>query len=322
MRQSSLPQANRSCKTPIRAARITQHTTISRPARLTYRDRQLVIDQEDGAVLLAVEDIAWLILDTPQISLTGALLSALAESGVALIVPDGRHHPAGVLLSFHRHHAQAHIAFAQINTTHPLRKRLWQAIVTAKIRNQAALLAILGRTQSHAVQAMANRVGSGDPGNIEAQAARLYWSALFSDFTREDQEDRRNALLNYGYAVVRAAIARACVASGLLPAFGVHHASKSNAFNLADDLIEPFRPSVDRLAHDRAMQVAGGALDVADRQHMAGILHDSIALGSEHLTLLAATESVAASLVRAIETGSVSAFKLPALAARFASDEG
>lgn len=226
---------------------------ISQPSRLTVRDRQLVVAQDDGEVTLAIEDIAWLVLDTPQVSVTGALLSTLVESGVAMIVPDARHHPAGVLLSFHQHHAQAHIAHLQTGITQPLKKRLWQGLVVAKIRNQAALLNQLGRPQAKAVFAMADRVGSGDPDNIEAQAARAYWSALFSDFTRADEADRRNALLNYGYAVVRAGLARACVASGLLPAFGIHHASRSNAFNLVDDLIEPFRPFVDRVAHDRAM---------------------------------------------------------------------
>lgn len=286
---------------------------ISEPARLKYRDRQLVVDQGDGEVLLAVEDIACLILDTPQVSITGSLLSALAESGVVMVVPDAKHHPAGILLSFHRHHAQAHVAHTQIEASRPLKKRLWQALVIAKIRNQGALLAKLDQGQSTALKAMAGRVGSGDPGNKEAQAARLYWSELFSDFTRADESDPRNALLNYGYAVVRAAIARACAASGLLPAFGIHHASKSNAFNLADDLIEPFRPFVDRRAAERAKDREPDALTPEDRRHMAAILNDSAILGAERLTLLAATEGVAVSMVRAIENGSAALLRLPML---------
>ena len=158
---------------------------------------------------------------------------------------------------------------------------------------------------------MAGRVGSGDPDNIEAQAARAYWSALFTKFTRANESDRRNALLNYGYAVVRAAIARACVASGLLPAFGLHHASKVNAFNLVDDVIEPFRPFVDLCAHVRAMETEGDTLTVDDRRHMANILNDTAMIGAERMTVLAATEATAMSLVRAIEHGSAALLLLP-----------
>jgi CRISPR-associated protein Cas1 len=228
---------------------------ISQPSRLTFRDRQFVVAQDDGEVSLAIEDIAWLVLDTRQVSVTGSLLSALAESGVAMIVPDAKHYPAGVLLPFHQHHAQAHIAHIQVGISQPLKKRLWQTLVIAKIRNQAMLLDRLSRPRARALFAMAECVGSGDPDNVEAQAARTYWSNLFSDFTRGNEADRRNALLNYGYAVVRAALARASAASGLLPAFGVHHASRSNAFNLVDDLIEPFRPFVDQTAHERTQSL-------------------------------------------------------------------
>jgi len=284
---------------------------ISQPSRLTVRDRQLVVAQDDGEVTLAIEDIAWLVLDTPQVSVTGALLSTLVESGVAMIVPDARHHPAGVLLSFHQHHAQAHIAHLQTGITQPLKKRLWQGLVVAKIRNQAALLNQLGRPQAKAVFAMADRVGSGDPDNIEAQAARAYWSTLFSDFTRADEADRRNALLNYGYAVVRAGLARACVASGLLPAFGIHHASRSNAFNLVDDLIEPFRPFVDRVAHDRAMDHRSDDLTIDDRRHMAAILHQNAAIGRDRMSILAATEIVTMSMVRTMEHNSAALLQTP-----------
>ncbi|MBU6207922.1 MAG: type II CRISPR-associated endonuclease Cas1 [Alphaproteobacteria bacterium] len=287
---------------------------ISQPARLKYRDRQLVVDQDEGSVSLSVEDIAWLILDTPQISLTGSLLSALAGAGVAMIVPDDKHHPAGVLLPFHQHHAQAYIAHAQVGMSLPLKKRLWQSIIVSKINNQAALLDELGRERGQGLRAMAGRVGSGDPDNIEAQAARAYWSTLFTKFTRSDESDRRNALLNYGYAVVRAAIARACVASGLLPAFGLHHASKANAFNLVDDLIEPFRPFVDRCAHARALDTEGEELTVDDRRHMANILNDTAMIGGERLTMLAATEASAMSLVRAIEHSSAVLLQLPEFA--------
>jgi CRISPR-associated protein Cas1 len=284
---------------------------ISQPARLTFRDRQIVVAQDDGEISLAIEDTAWVVLDTPQLSVTGYLLSALVESGVAMIVPDARHHPAGVLLSFHQHHAQAHVAHIQTGISQPLKKRLWQVLVAAKIRNQATLLNLLRRSNAKALFAMAERVGSGDPGNIEAQAARAYWSDLFQNFTRGNEADWRNALLNYGYAVVRAALARACVASGLLPAFGVHHASRSNAFNLVDDLIEPFRPFVDRVAYDRTMEYPSNVLTIEDRRQMTAVLNHDVSIGQERMSLLTSTESVAMSIVRAMEHNSAALLQIP-----------
>lgn len=287
---------------------------IAEPARLTNRAGQVVVEREeaDDTLTFPVEDLAWIILDTPRVTLTGALLSALAEGGVALLVPDAKHHPAGLLLSFHQHYAQSAVAHAQIGMSAPLKKRLWQKLVVAKIENQAAVLRALGEEEARALSAMARRVQSGDPDNLEAQAARAYWPLVFTSFRRHD-EDRRNALLNYGYAVVRAALARACVAVGLLPAFGLHHRSRLNAFNLVDDLIEPFRPSVDRLARDRATAEDRPDLSVDDRRHMAGILTESVTIGAERLTLLAATEAVAASLVRAIDAGQAVPLVTPAL---------
>ncbi|WOE75563.1 type II CRISPR-associated endonuclease Cas1 [Alterisphingorhabdus coralli] len=286
---------------------------ISNPARLNYRNSQIVVAPEGEEELsFPVEDIVWIILDTVQLSLTCSLLSALAESGVALIVPDSRHHPAGMLLSFHQHHAQAAMAHDQIAMTLPLQKRLWQRLVRAKIENQAAVLRDIGDDHAEALSSMVARVGSGDPANMEAQAARAYWPRLFEGFRRHDQ-DRRNGLLNYGYAVVRAALARACAASGLLPAFGIHHRSRTNAFNLVDDCIEPFRPCVDRYARKRSTDREGQELDVTDRRHMAAILNESVFLGEERLTVLAATEAMIASLVRAINGRDAGLLQVPFL---------
>lgn len=292
---------------------------ISNPARLTHRSRQLVVDLENDAagnrgesLTFPIEDIAWIILDTPQVSISGSLLSALVENGVAMVVPDGKHHPAGMLMSFHQHHAQAAIGHAQIAMTEPLKKRLWQKLVRAKIENQAAVLRSIGSEHAIALSSMAGRVGSGDPGNLEAQAARAYWPRLFEGFRRHE-EDRRNGLLNYGYAVVRAALARACAAAGLLPAFGIHHRSRTNPFNLVDDLIEPFRPVVDRMARIRATSEQRDELNIEDRRHMAGILSETVSIGEERITILAATEAVAESLIRAIDGNNAALLYTPAL---------
>lgn len=286
---------------------------IGKPARLSYGDRQLIVDQDGGSVTLALEDIACLVLDTPQVSVTGALLSACADAGIAVIVPDDKHHPSGVLLPFHRHHAQAYVAHVQVGITQPLKKRLWQNLVVAKITNQADALALKKMADANILREMAGHVGSGDPDNVEAKAARLYWSRLFADFIRRDESDIRNALLNYGYAVVRAALARAVVACGLIPAFGLNHASKTNAFNLVDDLIEPFRPLVDILAFDQFITADAVQLSLDDRRAMAAVLTRDCWIGRERMTVLTATESVATSLVQAMETGSAAVLRMPTL---------
>jgi CRISPR-associated protein Cas1 len=247
-------------------------------------------------------------------TLTASLVSACMDAGVAIIFSDARHTPSGMALPFHRHHRQSAIAALQIGLTLPLKKRLWQALVVAKVENQAACLDSCGKPSS-SVSAMAKLVASGDPDNIEARAARAYWSILFSDFTRSDDTDLRNKMLNYGYAVVRASIARALVASGLLPCFGVHHESAANAFNLADDLFEPFRPLIDRKVFDLSDQGtrAEGDLDLDIRRGLAGMLNTDIRLANETVSVLIATERASEGLVRAMEASTPAVLCLPRL---------
>jgi len=287
---------------------------LSQPSRLSLSDEQMVVSQTDGETRLALEDIAWVVIDTPQATLTTALISACMEAGIAIIVTDARHSPSGVLLPFHRHYRQAGVAAMQVAASLPLKKRLWQAIIQAKIKHQAAALERCGK-DPRALQAMARLVGSGDPDNTEARAAREYWGRLFPDFVRENDADRRNVMLNYGYAVVRSALARAAVAVGLLPALGLHHASVTNAFNLADDLVEPFRPFVDVLVwemSDRGRR-ADGEPSVADRRELAAVLLRNARFGAETVTLLTASERTAESLVLALEGASPALLRLPAL---------
>jgi len=163
---------------------------------------------------------------------------------------------------------------------------------------------------------MAARVAPGDPDNIEARAARHYWPRLFPDFVRENAADWRNAMLNYGYAVMRGAVARGLVAAGLLPALGLHHASALNPFNLADDLLEPFRPMVDHLVWrlaDRG-QAREGDFTRAHRQGLAGVLLEPVRFGHESLTALVASEMAAGELVRAMEAASAKMLVLPEIA--------
>ena len=289
---------------------------ITQPSRLSVADGQIVVARTDGDVRLPIEDIAWMVIDTPQATLSTSLISACMDAGMVLVTTDRTHTPSGVILPFHRHHRQAEIAAMQIGISLPLKKRVWQTIIQQKIVNQAAALTACGQDAS-ALIAMARLVGSGDPDNTEARAARAYWPRLFVDFIREDANDKRNALLNYGYAIVRSAVARALVAYGLLPAFGVNHASATNPFNLADDLVEPFRPFIDRMVWtmmDRG-RTSSGETTVEERRVLASCLIEDCRSAGETVNLLVATERAAESLVRAMESNSAALLLLPGLEA-------
>jgi CRISPR-associated protein Cas1 len=286
---------------------------LSRPARLNTADGQIVVVQDDGEVRVPLEDIAYIVLDAPHASLTSTLLSACMDAGIVIVSVDQRHTPNGVMLPFHNHHRQAGVAAAQLAVSEPFKKRCWQRIVIRKIENQAAHLSAADRPGSEALSAMAKRVGSGDSDNIEARAAREYWGALFTNFIRDDPADLRNKLLNYGYAVVRAGVARALVAYGLLPSVGLNHASVTNAFNLADDLFEPFRPFVDSAARMRFDgRTRDDELTIDDRRAMAGVLMSDCRVGAETVSLLVATEKAAEGLVRSFDSATAALMTLPA----------
>lgn len=286
---------------------------LTKPSRLSLSDGQVVIVQDDGDVRIPLEDLAWIVLDTPQSTLTGNLISACMAAGIALIATDETHTPSGVLLPFHSHFRQGEIAHRQAAMGAPLKKRLWQKIVRAKVENQAQALNTVGHGGAKTLREMARRVGSGDPNNVEARAARYYWTQLWPEFRREDGDDKRNKLLNYGYAVVRSGVARSLVAAGLLPAFGLNHASVTNAFNLADDIVEPFRPFVDSLAWTTTGEgrPSRDDLSIDDRRAMAGVLLAEAKMAAETMTLLVAAERTAESLVRAIEGSSAEILELP-----------
>lgn len=287
---------------------------ITKPGRLSLADGQIVVSQQAGDVRISLEDIGWIILDDPRLTLTTSLLSACAENGVALINTDARHLPSSLTLPFHQHYRQAAIAEQQIKLTLPFRKRCWQAIVIAKIKNQALVLDRFQRDHGDTLRTIARRVNSGDPDNIEARAARQYWSALFHDFIRDDPSDLRNKMLNYGYAVVRAIIARSLVGAGFVPCLGVHHASQTNPFNLADDLIEPFRPFVDAMAvHLCADRDLVSDMTIDDRRKLAGLPLETARVDGSELSLLAAAESCVSSLMRAIEAREPTSLALPSI---------
>jgi CRISPR-associated protein Cas1 len=194
---------------------------------------------------VALDDMSALIANAHGLSYTNNLLVELAERGVPFVLCAANHNVVGMLWPMEGHHQQAHRMEAQIACSLPTRKRMWAEIVRSKLLNQAAVLKATGATAAP-LQLLARQVKSGDVGNAEAQGARIYWSLLMGPLFRRDQQaDGLNAMLNYGYTVVRAATARAVVAAGLHPSLGLHHSHDNNPMRLVDDLMEPFRPVID-----------------------------------------------------------------------------
>lgn len=220
-------------------------------AYLSLKDNQLVVKKRDDEIVTAaIEDIAYIILDSPQITVTNALLGALLENNCAIISCDKTHLPSGLLLPLSGNTLQSERFQAQIEASLPLKKQLWQQTVQQKILNQAAILKTVRNAEIGNMIAWANSVRSGDVDNREAVAAAYYWKEMFpniSDFVRDRNGVPPNNMLNYGYAILRGVVARALVSSGLLPTLGIHHHNRYNAYCLADDIMEPYRPIVDKL---------------------------------------------------------------------------
>ena len=229
----------------------------SNPITLSLRNCQLVLaykDDPDNKVTIPIEDIGVVIIEHQQVSITIPLMNALVEGNVQVVMCNNRGMPSAMLQSFEGNNLQGENLRNQMGAGEVLKKQLWKQIVEAKIRNQAALLNKVGQEGDRLKQYYQN-VKSGDADNREGIAARIYFSELFGEsFLRDRTVPGINALLNYGYAILRAATARALVSSGLLPAIGIFHHNRSNAFPLADDVMEPYRPYVDEIVYDMAMQ--------------------------------------------------------------------
>lgn len=230
------------------------------PTYLKVKDEQLVIDipllsNEEGkrseSKTVPIEDIGVIILDSPQITITHTVLTKLLANNAAVITCNEKHLPSGLLLPLEANTLQSERYKSQIEASLPLKKQMWQQTIQAKIANQAAVLSKQG-IDAEPMRYWERSVRSGDPENYEGRAAAYYWKNIFDGITNDDFirgrfDDEPNNLLNYGYAVLRAVIARSLVGAGLLPTLGIHHHNKYNAYCLADDIMEPYRPYVDSL---------------------------------------------------------------------------
>lgn len=229
----------------------------STPVNLSLRNQQLVLaykDDPENTTTIPIENIGVVVVENQQVSITIPLLNALTDSEVQVVFCNSKGMPSSMLLGFEGHNLQGETLRNQLDCGEVLKKHLWKQIVEAKIHNQSLLLDKIGQDGT-CLRPYYSNVKSGDTDNREGVAARLYFQRLFgADFIRDRTRSGINALLNYGYTILRAAVSRAIVASGLFPAIGIYHHNRSNAFPLADDLMEPYRPFVDEIVYDLIIQ--------------------------------------------------------------------
>lgn len=287
----------------------------SNPCRLSVKDKQMVVDLRDsGETKTApVEDLGFVVLENHQINISLPLIDELVKNNVAVVFCDGNFHPASMLLNLNGHHLQQELFRYQIEAGITIKKNLWKQTVEAKIRNQAALLKYLGKEYKH-VAYYATQVKSGDTDNREGAASRIYWPVLFGDdFTRTRDGPPPNNMLNYTYAVLRAAVARALAGSGLLATFGIHHHNRYNAFCLADDIMEPYRPFVDGMVY-QLYEIYGDIEDLRTelKMKLLEILSVDVWFKQKKRPLMVGLSSTTASLARCF-AGEAKRIEYPAI---------
>lgn len=292
---------------------LKQTLFFSSPLRLSMRDKQLVISKKDSNEIVTrpIEDIGIVVIENQQVSFTVPLLNELVNNNAGVIICNAKGMPSSMLMGLDNNSTPVESLKYQLHVAEPSRKQAWKQLVEQKIKNQAAVLDILG-IKNHNLKAYYSSVLSGDSSNREGIAARQYWSYLFGkDFRREREGLPPNNLLNYGYAILRAATARALVGSGLLPALGLFHRNKYNAFPLADDIMEPYRPYVDKVAFDAAEE---GLLDLNKdvKTRMLKVLTADVRIGKVTRPLSIALTITSASLVKFYK-GETKKLSLPVL---------
>ena len=283
---------------------------IGNPAYLSLSSRQMIIRRpsadaggEDIAGIIPVEDIGVVVIDNRQVTVTSGLIDALLESNVALVSCDRKSLPTGLMLPLSGHTIQNERFRCQLAASLPLQKQLWQQTIQMKILNQGACLKYSTSENHENMLIWSSKVRSGDVDNMEARAAAYYWKNLFQSipgFVRGRDGIPPNNLLDYGYAILRAVIARALVSSGMLPTLGIHHHNRYNAYCLADDVMEPYRPYVDRLVVDIVREVRENELDL-NKEMKARLLSIpvlDVSIGGKNSPLMVAASVTSASLYK------------------------
>ncbi|AFU18642.1 type II CRISPR-associated endonuclease Cas1 [Actinobacillus suis] len=287
---------------------------ISKGGKLSLQKNQMLIQQEGNEFTVPLEDIAIVVVDSRETVITIPLLSAFGLYGITFLTCDEQFLPCGQWLPFNQYHRQLKTLKLQLEASLPQKKQLWQKIVQQKIRNQATVLKICKfQAESDRLSKMAEQVKSGDKENLEAQSAVIYFQTLFGKgFKRTEDENMVNSALNYGYTVMRSAVARALVLYGWLPQIGLFHRSELNAFNLADDFIEPFRPLVDllvvQLANDDKLAFN---LSPILKQRLIKVLNYQLLFKQEKVNTLTGIERSVSSFQSALTQRNADLLKLP-----------
>ena len=271
---------------------------ISEPAYLHQKNKQLCIDKKDKTVgTIPIEDLAVLILQHPAIVITQALVISCQKNNVVVVFCDEKHLPFSTLLPITEGNTlHSKVLKQQINAKLSTTKSMWQQIIKLKIKEQIRILKFFGK-ETKALSRIANKVKSGDPQNCEAQAAKLYWHELMGiDFKRDTDAGGINALLNYGYAIMRATIARAIVSGGLHPTLGLHHHNQYNGLCLADDLMEPFRPWVDKLVVEITKENSSAMVSQDTKQILLGLISANVTWNDKKMPLMVASHYLVANI--------------------------
>ncbi len=282
---------------------IKQTLFFSSPVSLSLKYNQMIIQFKDTkeVVSRAIEDVGVVIVENQLVNLTIPLINALTENNVAVIFCDSKFMPNSMLMPLESNAVQQEVQRLQIEASQPTKKRIWKEIIEYKIRNQAALLDILGLNGS-VLKPYYSNVLSGDSDNREGIAAKIYWQQMYGQkFKRDRKGEDPNSLLNYGYAILRAAVARALLGSGLFPAFGLFHRNRYNAFPLADDVMEPYRPFVDFAVNQIYEFSPNASLDKDVKQTLVKVLTCDVKMKKQIHPLQVALSSTTASLVRALK---------------------
>lgn len=285
---------------------------IENKSSISAKNLQLIIKSEIRESSIPIEEIGFLVLDHPETYLSIPAMNLLVENNTALIICSTNHLPNGMFLNLNSHHIQQEIFKNQIEASLPLKKQLWQQTIIEKITNQGILLEKIEKTRNQ-FDFLASKVLSGDTTNMEGAAASQYWKRFFEmGFKRERFGDYPNNFLNYGYAILRAATARALSGSGLLNTLGIHHKSKYNAFALADDIMEPFRPIVDEVVLNIIQNYEEQELNTKIKTELLQILTRTVYFKTEKSPLMIALQKTANSLQQCY-TGERKKIKYPKL---------
>lgn len=287
---------------------------IGNPSYLKLKQKQLVVQEPETKEIkgtVPIEDIALLMLDHYQITISNQLLIKLQGNNIAVISCDEHHLPFGLMLPMYGHSEYSERIKHQLAASEPLKKQLWKQTVEQKIENQKALLNLNNKVSEPLAEYKLN-VKSGDSTNREGMAAQFYWKHLFENFSRERFGDEPNNLLNFGYAVLRSIVARALVSSGMLPVLGIFHRNKYNAYCLADDIMEPYRPFVDKLVYNYIVNRSTSELTKEARAHILTIATQDVFIDGIVRPLFVAVTTTTSSLYKCF-TGELRQIKYPEL---------